>query len=90
MITNINNTYTNTEVLLDNATFKSCVFKNCTLVYSGTGPVSLIDCVFERPSWRFTGAADNTLKFLRALYHGMGDTGKQLVENTFEQIRADQ
>ena len=82
-----NNTYTNTKVLLDGKIFENCTFKDCTLEYSGTGTVELTGCNFENSKWVFTGAAGNTLNFLHGLYHGMGEGGKKLVEDTFNNIK---
>jgi uncharacterized protein YjbI with pentapeptide repeats len=87
MVRNINNTYKNAVVKLDGAIFENCEFINCKLVYSGEGPVSLIGCTFENPSWELAGAADNTVKFLQAIYHGLGPTGSKLVESIINQIR---
>jgi hypothetical protein len=87
MIKNIENTYTNTRVRLDNNEFIKCAFISCVLEYSGTGPVSLVECTFSNVNWVFSGAAQNTLQFLKGVYHGMGDGGRELVENTFASIR---
>ena len=45
------------------------------------------NCSFENVSWTFEGSAALTLEFLRGLYHGAGEGGKKLIENTFEMIR---
>ena len=79
--------FENVDVPLDNAGFENCRFENCTMVYSGHGPVSFSGCVFANVRWVLTGPAQNTMFFLRGLYHGAGDAGRQLVENTFEMIR---
>lgn len=86
MIQNISNRYEETKVKLDGNDFTKCIFMNCVLEYSGLKPVSFIDCEFIGNSWVFVGPAQNTLRFLTGLYHGMGDKGK-LVEETFESIR---
>jgi hypothetical protein len=87
MIRNVNNTYENVKVKLDNSEFKECKFINCVMEYSGTGPVSLSGCSFENVNWVFTGPAQNTLQFLHGIYHGMGEGGKKLIEQTFENIK---
>lgn len=74
-------------VRLDDSKFSDCTFVNCILEYAGTGPVSMVDCKFTDPRWEFVGPARNTLQFMRAIYHGLGDVGKQLVENTFESLK---
>lgn len=87
MIKNIRNTYVQTQLKLDGNEFNECTFDRCTLEFSGTGPVSFIDCKFTSVNWLFSGPAQNTLVFLNGLYHGMGDGGKALVEATFDNIR---
>ena len=87
MIKNKSNIYNNVTVKLDNNEFEKCKFTNCTLEYSGDGPVSLSNCTFEAVKWVFTGSAQNTLQFMHALYHGMGEGGKKLIEQTFENIK---
>lgn len=87
MTKNIRNTYKNCTVQLDNNEFVECTFDHCKLIYSGLGPVSLVSCHFTNVGWDFAGPARNTIEFLRGLYHGMGEGGRQLVERTFEDIR---
>lgn len=87
MIKNMRNHYENTRVLLDNNEFSDCTFVNCIMEYGGTGPVSMVNCKFNNPQWVFVGPAGNTLQFMRAMYQGMGEVGKQLIEKTFENIK---
>ncbi|MBU4234465.1 MAG: pentapeptide repeat-containing protein [Desulfobacterales bacterium] len=87
MIKNLRNTYENITVQLENSEFIECRFINCTLMYSGLGPVSMQGCSFNKVNWVFTGPAQNTLQFMRAIYQGAGEGGKQLIEKTFENIR---
>jgi hypothetical protein len=87
MIKNVRNKYRNTLVQLDNNEFIDCEFEGCKMEYSGLGPVSLVGCKFTNVSWVFVGAAQNTLNFLRGIYHGMGEGGRVLVESTFDNIR---
>lgn len=87
MTKNIGNSYDNVTLQLDNSEFIRCKFQKCRLVFGGTGPVSMVECEFVGVSWAFTGPAQNTLTFLRAMYHGMGEGGLKLVERTFDEIR---
>jgi hypothetical protein len=87
MIRNLNNVYRNVTVKLDNSEFIDCSFTDCIMEYSGIGPVSMSHCEFKNVQWVFTGPAQNTLQFMHAMYHGMGDGGKQLIEQTFEKIK---
>lgn len=84
---NIKNKYERTTVRLDNNEFVECSFDECTLLYAGEGPVSMVDCNFLNAQWVFVDAAQQTLQFLHGLYHGMGDGGRKLVESTFDEIR---
>lgn len=84
---NINNHYRNEKVLLDNNEFNGCSFTECNLEFSGAGPVTLINCTFDGVNWSFSGPAKNTLSFMKAMYHGMGEGGRQVIEKTFQEIR---
>lgn len=83
----IGTVFKNTQVRLDFNSFQNCRFENCTMVYGGKGPVSITECTFSNVSWAFVDAAQNTLQFMRALYHGSGESGRQLIESTFNLIR---
>lgn len=87
---NDNLTYNDMRVQLDNQEFNNCRFENCELEYSGMGPVQLSQCHFENPKFVFSGPAQNTLQFLRNLYHGLGQEGKDIVEGTFRNVRKKQ
>jgi hypothetical protein len=88
MIKNIKNRYDDCTVRLDNNEFIECEFNRCRLEFAGEGPVSLIRCKFSNVSWHLVGPAQNTIHFLRGIYHGMGDAGHKLVESIFDNIRA--
>ncbi len=79
--------FKNEEVRVDGNIFIDCAFKNCVLVYAGGPPPTMVGCGFGSCSWSFVEHAANTVKFMRAMYHGMGDGGRELVEQTFENIR---
>jgi hypothetical protein len=55
------------RVSLDNRSFERCRFRSAVLVYGGGIPPRLSDCVFERASFEFSGAASRTLAFLQAM-----------------------
>lgn len=86
---NIDKTYEGITILIDNTEFEDCTFKKCVLKYSGSGPVSFNGCEFIDTKWGFEGAAQNTIEFLRAAYHGMGEGGKKLIEGIFNRIRSE-
>lgn len=76
------------EVTLDGNTFTGCTFRNCRVVFRATAPCTLNANVFkENVQWTLDGPAALTLQFLRAMYHGMGSGGRDLVEHTIEQVR---
>jgi hypothetical protein len=78
----------NQDVLLDGNTFTGCTFRNCRLIFRATAPIQLSANHFkENVQWFLDGPAGMTLKFLASMYHGGGEGGRDLVENTFEQIR---
>ena len=73
--------------ILDGNSYDQCTFANCRLVYWGGPPPQITRCSFERCSWEFDDAASRTVGFMRALYHGMGAGGRQIIEGTFKLIR---
>jgi hypothetical protein len=64
-------------------------FEDCVMVFSGSdGPMTMTGNRFGRGiTWTFEGPAQRTLVFLNALYHGMGDGGREQVEEIFAAIR---
>lgn len=79
--------FKNEKIRLDGNTFAQCQFENCVMEYGGGPPPRIVKCTFHGCQWSFTEAASNTVAFLQGVYHGMGDGGRQLVEQTFENIR---
>lgn len=75
------------DVMLDDNEFHRCNFEDCNLIYNGGKPPTLNGCSFSKVRWRFTGPAADTVAFMRALYHGCGEGGQSLIEQTFESIR---
>ena len=59
-------TFTDTEVHLDNQKYSRCVFIRCVLHYSG-GPFHLENCDLQAPLVSFHGAALWTVHFLKTL-----------------------
>ena len=82
-----NSSFRGGSVLLDSTEFINCRFQNVKLVFAGAGPVSLRGCVFDNVQWVFDGPASNTLQFLRAMYHGLGEAGRAIVDDAFRQIK---
>jgi hypothetical protein len=79
-------TFINQEIHLDEQEFIGCTFRDCTIVYSGGGGCTLVDCEFHECAYQFRGAALRTVNFMRALYQ-MGGGVQSLIENTLAEIR---
>lgn len=79
-------TFTNEQVHLDGNNFTNCYFENCNLVYSGDELPNLVRNELVQTTMSFGGSASRTIQFMRAIYHGFGETGRELIDNTFEQI----
>jgi hypothetical protein len=77
------------NVEIDNKRFVNCTFNNCNLIYNGLGPTSFSKCTFHNSIWSLNKYASNTLGFMRAMYHKMGPEGRNMVEGTFDRIRAE-
>jgi hypothetical protein len=76
--------FKNQDVQLDSNEYINCKFEDCKMIYGAKGLVTLKGCDFINVRWVFTDAASDTLQFLTHLYHG---GGRQIVEQTFENIR---
>ena len=80
--------FTGQTVQLDGNTFTGCTFRDCTLEFGGSGPLTLGANHFkEHVKWVFTGCAATTIAFMTGIYHGAGEGGRKLIEQTFENIR---
>ena len=88
MIKNTDNIYKSATIRLDGNSFENCAFDKCRLVFGGTGDVGISGCTFKECEWTFIDSAATTLRFLSGLYSGFGPDGKQLVEDTFKNIRS--
>lgn len=82
-------TIENQDVTLDGNSFMRCTFRNCRMIFRASASSHMESCQFlDGVTFHMEGAADLTMQFLTACYHGMGDGGRDLVENTFRNIRA--
>jgi len=79
--------FDNVSVNIDGNEYNNCEFVNCTMVYAGIELPNLVNDNFQDVSWKLTGPAENTLRFLYAVYNGMGEGGRKIVEETFENIK---
>ena len=67
---------TNETILIDGQAITNTTFRDCTLIYAG-GDLDMSDNDFTGCMWEFTGAAANTVMFLRML--AGQDGGRELV-----------
>jgi hypothetical protein len=81
-------TFENQDVHLDFTEYQRCTFNNCKVLYRGFGPVRLGENTFNGCQFYFVDGARHTMEFLSDLYHGLGDTGRELIEDAFDNIRA--
>ena len=79
-----NATFKGRKINMDGGSFYSCQFDECTIVFNGLMPATMDECTFNGCIWQFLGPAENTIRFMRALYSaGAAD----MIENTFQSIR---
>ncbi len=80
-------TFHGETIRLDNQEYENCTFIGCDLQYGGAGSVAFNNCRFDNCRWSFVDAASNTLRFMGSLYHGLGQGGRDLMEDLFNSIR---
>lgn len=82
-------TFNNDVILLNNNNaYINCKFKNCIFIYNGdAGLFELGNNEFWQPSIEFSGPASNTLNFMKTIYHSLGDFGKKVIDELFEDIK---
>lgn len=81
-------TFENQDVHLDFTEYQRCTFNHCRILYRGFGPVRLGENTFNGCEFYFVDGARHTMEFLSDLYHGLGATGRDLIEEAFDNIRA--
>jgi hypothetical protein len=86
MSLNRNNTYNGGQQVVDGNHYDACKFENCLLVFKGGEYVVFTNCNFVNCRWIFADAAGRTVAFMKALYHGMGDGGKLIIDQVFKEI----
>lgn len=80
-------TFEHQDIHLDFMEYHRCMFNHCRILYRGYGPVRLGENTFNSCQFYFIDGARHTMEFLSDLYHGLGDTGRALIEEAFEHIR---
>lgn len=87
MAKHVGEKFADQRILLDGESYDRCTFDKCVVVYRGGQLASLVNCSFNDCRFELEDAAQRTLEFLNAIYHGFGDVGMRLVEETFNSIR---
>jgi len=83
----IGQTFVGANIQADGGAFyDKCKFVQCTLIFTGTGPIQFNECVLDNCRWGFGGPAANTLSFLKMSYV---NGNKEMVENVLREIRSD-
>lgn len=81
-----NQTFKKERIELHGKFFNGCTFEECELVFDGDRPPTFKDNRFVDSVFVFTDAATRTLYLLSNMYHA-GAGGKEVIENTFADIR---
>ena len=78
-------TFQKCVVELDGNEYRTCPFRNSTVVYNGGAVPTMVKCGFDNCQWKFSGSAERTLLFLSAMYQEAAF--KPLVEEILEKIK---
>lgn len=73
---------------LDGNTFHDCTFDRCKLIFRAYDQIFFTRCLFTECDWTFGGPAETMLFFLQDLYHGLGFSGRELVDAMIVSIKA--
>ena len=73
-----NQTFQGQTIDLDYHEFVGCKFRDCVMIYHGSGKFDVRGCSFDNPRFKFADAAQKTLGVLAAMYRG---GFQQLVED---------
>lgn len=82
----VGKTFVGAQVGLDFGDFENCCFERCTIHYTGAGPFNIVNCQFIEVQWALSQAAQRTIYFLSAIYHGGGDGGKKVVSGLYDAV----
>ncbi len=80
-------TFADVPQVVDGNKYFNCTFERCAIAYRGGEIPHMMGCSFADCTWHFEDAAQRTLGFLHQLYHGTGDNGRLLIEQTIDIIR---
>ncbi|MGH2617093.1 MAG: hypothetical protein ACRDJC_17815 [Thermomicrobiales bacterium] len=82
-----NESFDNIAIDVDGKWFKNCTFYRCKIIFNGAEATKFERCTFTECQWVFDKGAEKTLEYLTALYHGLGEGGRAIVEGLFDSIR---
>jgi hypothetical protein len=87
MTTYQNSSFSGETIDLDDCVFRDCMFEDCALRFSAQGPTELSGCTFSLSRLVADGAAKLTLTYLHGFHQGLGEWGRNTVEQLFETVR---
>lgn len=74
-------------VAIDGNTYSGCTFRNCRILYRGSEFGELRSNRFlDGNVWVLEGPAMHTVYYLTALYHSLGDGGREFAERVLARI----
>jgi hypothetical protein len=76
------------DIHLDGNEYHHCHFERCRMIFHGKAPVVFTYCQLVNLNWQFVDAADLTVNFMRAMYHGTGDIGPHIIGQIFDLIKS--
>jgi hypothetical protein len=80
-------TFVGANIQIDSGVaYVKCKFVQCTLVFTGMGPIQFMETTIENCQWAFAGPAGNTLNSLRSMYVS---GAQEMVEQVFRSIRGE-
>jgi hypothetical protein len=57
------------------------------MIFHAKAPMVMKSCQLVNLKWQFADAADLTVNFMRAIYHGTGDIGPHIIGQIFDSIK---
>jgi hypothetical protein len=79
--------FAKTDVVLDGNSYMQCSFTECNMVYRGGQIPQIRGCRIERCRWIWEEGAIRTIQFLKGIYSGLGQGGRELVDDVVKEIR---
>ncbi len=83
----VGQTFNDEAIDVDGKRFERCTFNRCKIIFNGQAATAFDRCTFNQCQWVFDKGAEQTLQYLSALYTGLDQGGKDMVEAIFDSIR---